>query len=58
MQEEFWALSDLHELAFVYDEIKAFLPSFLKWFHCLKKNKMLSEKFISEILRYAGNDLP
>ena len=58
IQEEFWALNDLHELAFVYDEIKTFLPSFLKLFHYLKKNKMLSEKHISNILRYAGNDLP
>jgi hypothetical protein len=51
-------LCDLHELAFVYDEIEAFLASFLKLFHCLRKNKMLSEKFISGILRYVGNDLP
>ena len=56
--EEFWALNDLHELAFVYNEIKTFLPSFLKLFHCLKNNKMLSEKQISNLLRYVGNDLP
>jgi transposase len=37
--EEFWALNELHELAFVYNEIKTFLPSFLKLFHCLKKTK-------------------
>jgi hypothetical protein len=58
MLDEFWALNDLHELAFVYNEIKTFLPSFLKLFHCLQKNKMLSEKHITNILRYAGNDLP
>jgi hypothetical protein len=34
--EEFWALNDLRELAFMYNEIKTFLPSFLKLFHCLK----------------------
>ena len=56
--EEFWALNDLHELAFVYDEIKTFLSSFLKLFHCLKNNKMLGEKHISNVLRYVGNDLP
>ena len=56
--DEFWALNDLHELAFVYNEIKAYLSSFLKLFHCLKKQKMLSEKHITNILRYAGNDLP
>jgi len=58
IQEEFWALNQLHELAFVYNEIKAYLPSFLKLFHCLKKNKMLGEKYISDVLRYVGNDLP
>ena len=58
MQEEFWALTDLHELAFVYGEIKTFMPSFLKLFHCLKNNKMLSEKHITDVLRYVGNDLP
>jgi hypothetical protein len=56
--EEFWALNDLHELAFAYYEIKSYLPSFLKLFHCLKNNKMLSEKHILEVLRYLGNDLP
>jgi hypothetical protein len=29
IQEEYWALNDLHELAFVYNEIRAYLPSFL-----------------------------
>ena len=56
--EEFWVLTELHELAFVYDEIKTFMPSFLKLFHCLKNNKMLSEKHISDVLKYVGNDLP
>jgi hypothetical protein len=58
MLEEFWALNDLHELAFVYNEIKTFLPSFLKLSHCLKENRMLDEKHISNVLRYVGNDLP
>ena len=51
--DEFWALNDLHELAFVYNEIKTFLPS-----HCLKDRRMLSEKHISNVLRYVDNDLP
>ena len=42
----------------MYHEIKAYLPSFLKLFHYLKNNKMLSEKHISNVLRYVGNDLP
>jgi hypothetical protein len=58
IQEMFWALNQLHELAFVYDEIRTFLPSFLKLFHCLKKNKMLGEKYIFNILKYVGDDLP
>jgi hypothetical protein len=57
MLEEFWALNELHELAFVYDEIKTFLPSFLKLFHCLKERRMLDEKHISKFLRYANYDL-
>jgi hypothetical protein len=58
MLEEYWALNELHELALVYNEIKAYLPSFLKLFHCLRKNKMLDEKQIFNILKYVGNDLP
>ena len=57
MQEEFWALNDLHELIFVYNEVKAFLPSFLKLFHCLNDRRMLAEKNISKFLRYANYDL-
>jgi hypothetical protein len=58
IQEEYWALNDLHELTLVYNEVKVFLPSFLSLFRCLKKSKMLSEKQISNILKYVGDDLP
>jgi transposase len=58
IQEEYWTLNQLDELALVYFEIKSYLPSFLKLFHCLKKNKMLGEKYIFEILEYVGEDLP
>jgi hypothetical protein len=57
MQEEFWALNDLHELALVYGEIKSYLPSFLKLFHCLKDHRMLDEKNISKFIRNANYDL-
>ena len=57
MLEEYWALNDLHELAFVYNEIKAYLPSFLKLFHCLKERRMLDEKHIFKFLKYANYDL-
>jgi hypothetical protein len=56
--QEYWMLNQLDELTLVYYEIKTFLPSILKLIHCLKKHKMLSEKNISDVLRYVGNDLP
>jgi hypothetical protein len=56
--QEFWALNQLHELAFVYSEIKTFLPSFLKLFHLLRDRKMLNEKYLLEFLKYAGQDIP
>ena len=58
MLEEYWALNDLHELALAYNEIRAYLPSFLKLFHCLKERRMLDEKHIFNILKYVGDDLP
>jgi hypothetical protein len=58
MQEEFWALNQLHELAFVYSEIKNFLPSFIKLFHSLREFGMLNEKYLYNFLKYAGYDLP
>jgi hypothetical protein len=58
MQEEFWALNQLHELAFVYGKIKNFLPSFLKLFHSLREFGMLNEESLSNFLKYAGYDLP
>ena len=57
MLEEYWALNDLHELALAYNEIRAYLPSFLKLFHCLKERRMLDEKNISKLIRYANYDL-
>jgi hypothetical protein len=58
LQEEFWELNQLHELAFVYSEIRSYLPSFLKLFRCLKQRRMLSEKHISDIVEYAGYEFP
>jgi len=57
MQEEFWALTQLYELASVYNEIKSFLPLFLKLFHCLKERRMLNENQISKLIGYANYDL-
>jgi hypothetical protein len=57
MLEEYWALNDLHELALAYNEIRAYLPSFLKLFHCLKERRILDEKHIFKFLKYANYDL-
>jgi len=57
MLQEFWILNQLDELALVYLEVKTFLPSFLKLFHCLKERRMLDEKNIFKLLGYANYDL-
>jgi hypothetical protein len=58
LQEEFWALDQLHDLAFAYGEIKNYLPSFMKLYRCLKERKMLNEEHLCKLLEYAGHDLP
>ena len=50
-------MNDLHELVSAYNEIRAYLPSFLKLFHCLKERRMLNENQISKLIRYANYDL-
>jgi hypothetical protein len=58
LQEEYWALKELYDLAFVFLEIKNDLSSFMKLFKLLKQNRMLNEKHILKFLRYADEDLP
>jgi hypothetical protein len=58
LQQEFWALNQLHELTFLFNEIKNYLPSFIKLFNLLKQNKMLGDGYISKFLRYTDYDLP
>ena len=58
IQQEYWALNQLHELGFLFNEIKNHLPSFIKLFNLLKRNKMLGDGYISKFLRYADYDLP
>jgi hypothetical protein len=53
-----WALNQLHELGFLFNEIRNYLPSFIKLFNLLKRNKMLGDGYISKFLRYANYDLP
>ena len=57
ISQEFWVLTKLDELALVYLEIKNHLDLFLNIFHIMKKNKLLSEKDIKTVLKYAA-DLP
>jgi hypothetical protein len=57
LQQEYWALKELYDVALVYLEIKNYLPSFMKLFNILKQHKMLSEKYILKFLRYADEDL-
>jgi hypothetical protein len=57
-QQEFWSLKELHDLVFVYNEIKYYLPSFVQLFHTLKRNKLLGGERISKFLRYTNQDLP
>jgi transposase len=58
LQQEYWALNQLHELGFLFNEIKNYLPSFIKLFNLLKRNKMLDDGYISKFIRYADHDLP
>jgi transposase len=58
LQQEYWALNQLHELGFLFNEIRNYLPSFIKLFNLLKRNKMLGDGYISKFLRYANYDLP
>jgi hypothetical protein len=57
MQQEFWVLSGVGELALVYIEIKNHLDLFLNLFHIMKKNNLINPADIKTILRYAI-DLP
>jgi len=56
-QQEFWVLNQLDELALVYHEIKNHIDLFLRLFHTMKKNKLINQKDIRAILKYA-HDLP
>jgi hypothetical protein len=58
LQQEYWSLNQLHELAFLFNEIKNYLPSFIKLFNLLKRNKLLGDGYISRFLRYAIQDFP
>ncbi len=56
--QEYWVLNQLDELALAYYVIKNHLDLFLRLFHVIKKNKLINEKDIRTVLRYAAFDLP
>ena len=58
MQQEFWVLNQLDELALVYLEVKNCLTLFLRLFQMMKKNKLINQKDIQTMLRYTTHDLP
>jgi hypothetical protein len=57
IQQEYWVLTKLDELALLYMEIRNHLDLFLNLFHVMKINKMINEKDIETVLKYAV-DLP
>ena len=56
--QEYWVLNQLDELALAYYEIRNDLDLFLKLFHVMKKNKLINQKDIQTVLRYAVFDIP
>jgi hypothetical protein len=56
--QEYWVLIGLDELALVYYEIRNDLDLFLRLFHTLKKYRLINQKDIQTVLRYAAFDIP
>jgi transposase len=54
MLQEYWVLNQLDELALVYLEIKSHLDLFMRLFHIMKKNRLINEKNIKTVLKYAA----
>jgi hypothetical protein len=57
MQQEYWVLTQLDELALVYLEVKNCLTLFLRLFHTMKKSKLINQNDIQTILRYTAHGL-
>ena len=56
-QQEFWILNEMDDLALAYLEIRGHLDLFLRLFHIMKKNKIINQKDIRTVLKYA-TELP
>ena len=54
---EYWELKGLHELTFLYEERKHYLPSFLKLHSIMERQGIDNEKDIANVLKYA-KELP
>src|SRR6188472_3480667 len=54
---EYWELKGLHELTFLYEERKHYLPSFLRLHNIMRRQGIDDEKDIANVLKYA-NELP
>jgi chorismate mutase len=54
---EYWELKGLHELTFLYEERKHYLPSFLRLHNIMERQGIDKESDIANVLKYA-NDLP
>jgi hypothetical protein len=58
LQLEFWALHQLYDLPLVYQELKHDFDSFLQLCDMMKKNRLINQKDIQTLLRYASFNLP
>jgi transposase len=58
LQQEYWALKELADLALVYYEIRNDLDLFLRLFHVMKKLRLINQKDIQTVLGYAAFDIP
>ena len=58
LQQEYWALKELDDLALVYYEIRDNLDLFLRLFYIMKKLRLINQKDIQTVLRYTAFDIP
>jgi transposase len=52
LYQQFWRLERLQQLTLAYQEIRHYLPLFLKLFKIMKEQKMIKEQDISNALKY------
>ena len=58
LQQEYWALKELGDLALVFYEIRNHLTLFLRLFRAMKKLRLINQKDIQIMLRYTAFDIP